>query len=417
MIDDSVSLSESSRQLISEFESKAASSYLAVPADQRPTAQQSADTILGFIAQQLDRRAAEGASREELENILEQGLKGFMRGFAEAFKAIDRLGLMTDDVRQSIVDTKVLVLEGFEALREQYLAIEGTDSADSADSVDSVDQGTPQINIEPVSNVTRVDTTITASRSETIEQSTTTSAAAVAGQGSTLNSSSVRAAVASYSDSYKRNESVELIVNTLDGDTVTLSFSSNFASSNSIAAFLGNAPGAALGGQSIQSSLSANINFSFAVNGDLDEGEQESLNNLLAKVSELADEFFNGDFDAALSLASEFELDTDEFSAVSLDIARSTQASVVQSYAVAENALLTPAPTQNAILSGTGLESIAKVLEQLQDALEQARSFNEPTTLLADLLANQVAQKSLNSQGFNAESIAGLLEGLLGRLS
>ena len=97
----------------------------------------------------------------------------------------------------------------------------------------------------------------------------------------------------------------------------------------------------------------------------------------------MSSEFFNGDFETAFALATAFEMDSSEFAALSLDLARSTRASVVESYAATDIATADQGPSADSLI------------EQLMAMLEQAAEFAEPETLLTELLANQLAQGSL----------------------
>ena len=391
---DSVALSDSGRQLVDSYLSRQSTppTFVAIPADQRPTAQQSADVILGFVGQQLQKRAAEGATEEELDKLFNQAVKGFEQGLAEAMDIIEGLGVMTEDIQASIAQTQSLVLEGLDALRETYLG--GTANNVPAQEVSSGG----------------VVTQVTAFAERSVSSAVSSSRVGTTEVGS---GTSVQAASAAYAQSYRDNGSVELAVKTQDGDLVTLSFSSSFSSNRSVAAFVSNSGQGSVAAQAYQSSLSVNSSFSLSVQGDLDEGELDALNSLLEQVAELSDEFFNGDFDAAVALASEFEMDAGEFSAMSLDIARSTSASMVQSVAGVEGA----GAQESAIIPVSTADILGQVLDQLKAAEQLAQSFSDSDSLLTDLLGNRLAQQSQLAPAFDGGAVARLLDGLLGSLS
>ena len=388
---DYVVFSELSLQLMTAEQAKpSVPAVVAVPESQRPRAQQSADTILGFIGQQLEKKAGEGASDKELEKILVQGLKGFKKGVSDAYSMIKGLGLMSDDIRESITDTKSLVFKGVEELRDTYLGTATTSNV-------------PE---EPVQS-SIVFKQLSAYSESRLEGNSIISR----GAGEQKNTANiVQTAAAVYTQRYQSNQSVELAVKTHDGDIITLSFSSDYHSSSRISAFLSHTGKQALGVQAYQSHVNSHLNFSFGVQGYLDSDETEALYNLLAQVTELTDTLFNGDFEAALSLASQFEMDTLEFSALSLDIARSTYTSVTQAYTSATNVSVDESRQQQVL---SGLDIIGQMLELLPKLVESAEIFDDSKLLLADLFANQVAQNTLMNSGFNGASIAHLLDGLL----
>jgi len=88
------------------------------------SSQQASETILGFISQKLESDKAGGASQEELLQRLDQGLKGFIKGFNEAKDIIEGMGLLTPKLAGEIGETYELVTEGVEALRDGINGVE-----------------------------------------------------------------------------------------------------------------------------------------------------------------------------------------------------------------------------------------------------------------------------------------------------
>ena len=125
------------------------------------------------------------------------------------------------------------------------------------------------------------------------------------------------------------------------------------------------------------------------VEGELDSGEMAALNNLLAEVSAVSDEFFNGDFDKAFEMAINFDMDGKEFSTMALDITRSTRATVTESYV----GLPGQNSGQSSLTSNTA--NLDSLVEKLLSMIEKSASFDQPQKLLTELLANSLAQKSL----------------------
>ena len=324
-------------------------------------AEQSADVILGFIDLHLQRLAADGASDEEIETALGQALKGFQQGLGEAKDIINGFGLMTEDLSAGIAMTEQLVLEGLVALREAYLG-EDVSVPVSSDTQDSASHAV-----------------VTGYREQLSDYSPFSHR---------YGDSELSALAGSYTASYQRAESVELQVHTQDGDLITLSFNSNQSSQSSSQFASGSGSQGVAAVLAYQRNSNASSGFSFSVEGHLDAGEQEALGKLLQQVAELSEEFFNGDFDRAFAMALEFEMDEEEFSSLSLDLARSTRASIVEAYTALETSAVDTAAADTHI----GQDGL---VDNLLAMLEQARNFAEPQQLLTDLLANQMAQQAI----------------------
>jgi hypothetical protein len=93
--------------------------------------------ILKFIEQRLAIEQAAGATSEELQALLGQGLSGFKQGFSEA-EAI--LGNSSESVSAAVNQLYSEVMDGFEALTKQYAANSDADfdAAASSAAIDEV---------------------------------------------------------------------------------------------------------------------------------------------------------------------------------------------------------------------------------------------------------------------------------------
>ncbi len=320
-----------------------------IPRVERPTPQQSADTILSFIGGRLEALKAEGASDERLESALNAALKGFQKGLQEARDMITGLQLMTDEVNEGIDLTETLVLEGLAQLRQQFLGDEV--------EPDSVQAPAEIRTISPENSVSSVAT--------------------------------------SFVESYRREGSVDFQLRTNDGDVVTIRYNSEQSSyqrSGALAASVSSTGASAIA--AYQAQISSSQRFSFSVEGNLDEGEREALQALLEDVSALSDEFFNGDFDQAFALAQEIQLDTSEFSALSLDLSKEV------SVAVTESTVVSTVASGESDIGNSLSDNIDRLfsaqqyqLDRLQELLEQAQRFADSDLLLRDLLSNRLAQR------------------------
>ena len=128
---------------------------------------------------------------------------------------------------------------------------------------------------------------------------------------------------------YSKSESFSLDLKTQDGDTVTIDFSNSSNYQASFGAF-NDGEGSSAASFSIDRSQSSN--YQFVVEGDLDEDELEAIENLIQDVSLIADDFFDGDVQAAFQQATEFQMDKTELASMSLTLTRSEQYSAAAAY-------------------------------------------------------------------------------------
>ena len=174
-----------------------------------------------------------------------------------------------------------------------------------------------------------------------------------------------------YSSQAGQQNSMSLELMTKDGDKISLSF----MQSSSSFSF-----GAQEGHQLITAAgFEENLAWQMDVTGSLDEGEQEALSNLLQDVEKLSNSFFSGDLGGALEQAMQLGFDGDELASMSLNLRQESFSSVSRAY----NSVQPQLPTRE-------LESLSSGLlaynENYLSAIEQAKSFENPETLLNDLV-------------------------------
>jgi hypothetical protein len=81
-----------------------------------------ADRIIGFIEQRLKSEAAAGADTSKLEGLLAQAREGVEKGFAEARKILDGMGVLKGKVAEDIDATYEKIQSGLKGLESDYLA-------------------------------------------------------------------------------------------------------------------------------------------------------------------------------------------------------------------------------------------------------------------------------------------------------
>jgi hypothetical protein len=294
--------------------------------------------ILKFIEQRLAAEQASGATNEELEKLLGQGLSGFKQGFSEA-EAI--LGNSSDVVSGAINQLYNEVIDGFEALTKQYLANDGTD-VDAKASVEqgqevpeviSSDQKAPQnlnADLNPVADNNNTSDVFGASRfsylSDIIDSIDNIDAIKLAQEDSKsfLNLDNTVAASIDYSKQNTFN--FELV--TADGDKVSIQANSTGSYGNAIA--YDQRPNQINQLQMERTSSSAG--FEFNVVGELDDKEVLAIQNLLNDVLKMSDEFYNGDVSKAFDKALALDFNQQEITGFAINLRQTEQFAVAAAY-------------------------------------------------------------------------------------
>ncbi len=235
-----------------------------------------ANNVLDFVGGALTAAAQGGADQDTLNNMLGQARKGVDKGISEARK------ILGGDIQSGdLVDTGInkahgLINEGFDFFGKQI-------------------------------NDPERDTNIFSYKS--LEQNI----------------------------SEKTERSTNLEIATKDGDKVSISFASmqeyqEILKKEQKESFQQGEDKESYFLEQKESLLKGTFNsndFAFSVEGELDEGELKAIGDIVKDVSKLADEFFNGDVEAAFEQAKELGFDDNEISSFALDL-KSTQTRQVQ---------------------------------------------------------------------------------------
>jgi hypothetical protein len=191
-----------------------------------------------------------------------------------------------------------------------------------------------------------------------------------------------------YSSQASQQNSMSLELMTKDGDRISLSFKQS-AQSFSSSGQQGNQFMTASG-------FEQGIELQMHVIGDLDEGEQAALSSLLQGVEKLSSTFFSGDLGGALEQAMKLGFDGNELATMSLNLRQESFSSVSRAYNSVQPKLPTPE-----------LENLSSSLLGYNDdylsALDQAKSFSDPETLLNALVDQMFPDDNLKDifQAYN----------------
>ncbi|MGG2397356.1 DUF5610 domain-containing protein [Pseudomonas sp. SH1-B] len=230
------------------------------------TPEKVAGRVLGFIEQRLQSEAAAGADPAKLEKLLSQAREGVEKGFAEARKILDGMGVLGGQVAGDIDDTYSRIQDGLADLDKRF--------------------------------------------------------------GATAPGSSGEVAVAGYRERFSAlAETFDLSITTRDGDRLRVSVaqaSANWSQSSFAASSDGKSSSVVASSQSGSLQIGG---WQVSVEGELDDDEIKALETLFSQVQDLSDKFYAGDLAGAFDRAMALDMDGEQLASMSL---RLTQTSVRQ---------------------------------------------------------------------------------------
>lgn len=234
------------------------------------TPEKVAGRILGFIEQRLQSEAAAGADPAKLDKLLSQARDGVEKGFAEARKILDGMGVLKGQVASDIDDTYKRIQDGFGDLDKRF------GSAPSA---------------------------------------------------------SDKVALAGYSERFSAlAETFDLSVTTRDGDRLRISVAQASASwSQSSFAASSDGKSSSVVGSSQSGSIRIG-GWQVDVEGELDEDEIKALEKLFSQVQDLSDKFYAGDLAGAFDRAMALEMDGEQLASMSLRLTQTTVRQATDAY-------------------------------------------------------------------------------------
>ena len=241
------------------------------------TPEKVAGRILGFIEQRLQSEQAAGADPSKLKGLLEQARSGVEKGFAEARKILDGMGVLQGKVASDIDDTYQKIQDGFSALDKRF------------------NPSTP--------------------------------------------ASTGNVAVAAYSERFAaKAETFEMQVTTRDGDRLRISIaqaSANWSQSGVVASSNGDGNSVVASSQSGSLQIGA---WQVSVEGELDDEERAALEKLFGQVQDLSNKFYAGDLSGAFDRAMALDMDGEQLASMSLRLTQTTVRQATDAYsAVAQD--------------------------------------------------------------------------------
>jgi len=234
------------------------------------TPEKVADRVIGFIEQRLQSEAAAGADPAKLESLLAQAREGVEKGFAEARKILDGMGVLTGKVAEDIDATYTRIQDGFADLGKRF-------------------------------------------------------SAAPPASGSS--------AVAAYSERFAAvAETFDMSITTRDGDRLRISVaqaSANWSQTSIAGASNGNGSAVVAGSQSGSIQIAG---WQVSVEGELDDEERAALEKLFGQVQDLSNTFYAGDMAGAFDRAMALEMDGEQLASMSLRLTQTRVRQATDAY-------------------------------------------------------------------------------------
>jgi hypothetical protein len=293
-------------------------------------------TIMDFVGGSILAAQAGGASDEELKQMFEQGRAGANLGIDQALGDLTDLAMLDNSLSQGIEKSRDLFNKSLDDLYDQIFPAE-----------------------KPSNSNTDIDA---------------------------LN---VRNAALD-SELYTSNsKSSDLTITTTDGDVVSISFRElqEYTSKESYQ-YAQNGEGTSES-YNMASSQYREVNFSYSVEGDLDDDEKAAIEALIKDVNSLQKDFFSGNVDKAFKKAVELGFDNEQIASFSMDLQQTQTSYVSQTYA------------EVAGFDEKVLPSANKELKPLIDFLDQFKQLQEQADKL--LSKNDDAFGQLLDAVFKAE--------------
>jgi len=286
-----------------------------------------ANNVLSFIGNRIEAAKADGVDQEGIEELLQQARSGIEQGFGEALKELEGLALLDETLAEGIQKSRTLIDDGINDIQQRLYP-------------------QPSSNEQPGSELFN-----TLGQEFSVDKQITLENAAYV----------------------SRSRDSDLSITTADGDVVTISFS-DFQERGAVERYSA-ATGEGSSRQSYQyaSSSYSSMNFSYAVEGELDDGEKEAIGALIKDINSLQKEFFNGDINKAFEMALDIGYDQEELSGFRLDLQQTKTTYVSQKYAEVNNF-----GDDNALANNRKVKPLLNYISDIQHLAETAKELLAP---------------------------------------
>ncbi len=269
-----------------------------------------AETVMAFVSSSLYAAKGRGANDQELEEMLSQARAGVNQGIDEALGELEELSLLNEDLTIGIEKSRDLISQGIDKLTEQLFPDVTAKVKEDSTSLEELKSHTSEI-------------TTSASRSS------------------------------------------DLTITTADGDLVKIFFS-DYQSHQQTSQYTqqSNDSDSSAFYQSTNTSY-REVNFSFSIEGELDDDEKSAISALIKDINKLQKDFFNGNIEKAYQQVLQLGFDDEQLSSMSLDLQQQQTSTISQSY------------SEVASYQDSDLEQINKQLKPIMSFVEHFKQLRE----------------------------------------
>jgi hypothetical protein len=327
-----------------------------------PSPKDVAATVLGFVESRINAEKAAGASTEKLNDLMAQAKSGIEKGYGQAKKDIEDLGLMTEQLSKDIAEGFDLINVGLEKIKQDINNPNSTKEINQ--QADSSEQASFDNNVPSKDN---------AVSSNLFDQGKNITGDEVSGQKfdvASANAMSIR---------QLSENTADFVLNTQEGDQILIRMSdleqSSYAKNSS----------------SEEASLAKSFKFEFSVKGDVNEKELEAINDLLEQVDTISSLFFSEQFEAAFSSALDLGFDAEQIASFSLDLSK-LQVQEVRVYEESSKDVLGTYKRNQPLIN------MAQQFERLGSLLQPLERFEELNSMIDALVSKAIDRYSLKER-------------------
>lgn len=310
-----------------------------------------AENVMAFVSSSIMAAKERGESDEYIADMFSQAQQGVNQGIDEALSELEELSLLNEELTTGIEKSRNLIQEAIIKLQEELLppAIKESEKGDEVNTLAT-----------SVSNV-----------------------------ASTYSAQSINERFIS------NNNSSDLTITTADGDKVTIKFS-NLNEKYSLES------ASAEEYERFDASYKE-VNFSYTLEGELDDGEIAAIDDLIKQISALEKEFFHGDINKAYEKAQTLGINDEELTGFTLDLQQTQTVYASKQYqevsALADQNQVDPGKEIKQLLAF--MESLNKLQEKSQEVLGEN---NAQLSLLVESVFEVSFKSDINTEGVGASA-------------
>lgn len=384
-----------------------------IPEQEEPSSlfdfEEVARNVLRFVGGVITGARDSGVDEEELNSLFEQARSGVAQGISLAER--DLGGLLNDEISEGIENSRNRIEEGLQALEQEIFNPQPSESDDNlsqvsiSQSLQAASQNSGELTIRTRDGdevfvsfdslrALQIDRSILLEEQNESQEAPQTGAIEDAPQNTEQAPDVTSAGNGTNNDETNSVRQSDADIN--NSELSDGAIQTNESNSDEID----------------QSNLQPQSNstflqrdeFTLSITGELDEGELESIGSLLNDVTDLADEFFNGDVEVAFNQALELGFDDEELVGFALQLNQVQQVQVVETY---QSVAQFTDDEQGATRPEARLENVSNYLQQLQnvfnpDAIIEPQSIDDfVRELVGRVLNNDEANRDSDINRFN----------------